>query len=98
MGPRWPGSACNSFAFLMRSKIRVGAEVAGSAVITCPVHGHTGNSPQCKSDGYSRPWRCPRTRQKLSEAILHVEVFHTAPTRLASILDGLGHQTSQQGG
>jgi hypothetical protein len=51
MGPRWPGSACKSFAFLMRSKLRVGAEVAGRAVMNCPV---------CKSDSsYSRQWKGP---------------------------------------
>src|SRR5260370_33184194 len=33
MGPRWPGSTCSSFAFLMRSKLRVGAEVAGRAAM-----------------------------------------------------------------
>ena len=35
---------------------------------------------------------------KAERGNLQVEVFYATPTRLASILDGLGHQTSQQGG
>jgi hypothetical protein len=34
---------------------------------------------------------------KAERGILQVEVFYATPTRLASILDGLGHQISPQG-
>jgi hypothetical protein len=35
--------------------------------------------------------------EKVERGDLQVEVFYATPTRLASILDGLGRQISQQG-
>jgi hypothetical protein len=83
MGPRWPGSACNSFAFLMRSKLRVGAEVAGRAVMNLSRSWSYWEQFALQISWLFAPMERPRTRQKLSEAILCVEVFHTAPTRLS---------------
>jgi hypothetical protein len=48
MGPRWPGSTCSSFAFLMRSKLRVVAEVAGRAAM------NLSRSWSCVSKVYAR--------------------------------------------